>query len=193
MKKIIAFSALFFLLFAAGPVLAADLQDAHEHASCDYCGMNRVMFAHSRMLIEYQESPPAALCSLHCAAIELALSIDKTPTAIKVGDFNSQQLIDAETAFWVIGGTKPGVMSTRGKWAFSEKAAAEQFVTSNGGIISDFDHAMRAAYEDMYKDTMMIRNKRAMKKMKMNHGDGNQNEMHHDMKPGMDNMKKDVM
>jgi nitrous oxide reductase accessory protein NosL len=193
MKRIIAFTTLLLLLFAAGPVLATELQDAHEHAACDYCGMNRVKFAHSRMLIEYQDGLPAALCSLHCAAIELALTIDKTPTAIKVGDFNSQQLINAETAFWVIGGKKPGVMTMRGKWAFSEKAAAEQFVASSGGIISDFDHAMRAAYEDMYKDTMMIRNKRAMKKKMMNHGDDNQRDMHHDMKPGMDNMKKDVM
>lgn len=167
MSKIILLASLVCMFLSSTAGFAAELQDVHEHPSCNYCGMSRVKFAHSRMLIEYENSDSVATCSLHCAAIELALSIEKTPLRILVGDFNNDQLIDAETAFWVIGGEKPGVMTLRGKWAFSEKSSAEQFVIGNGGIISDFDHAMRAAYEDMYKDTMMIRNKRKMKKMKL--------------------------
>lgn len=169
MKKFLLFSLLSMLLFTS-PVFAtehAEHADQQQFAACEYCGMNRVKFAHSRMLISYEKAGPVATCSVHCAAIELALSIDKTPTSTQVGDFNTEQLIDAETAFWVIGGNKPGVMTIRGKWAFGEKAAAEQFVAANGGIIVGFDQAMKAAYEDMYKDTMMIRNKRKMKKLKM--------------------------
>ena len=166
MKKTL--TLLFTLLFLASSLLvAAEFEDQHQQPSCLYCGMDRIKFGHSRILIEYEKNPSVAVCSLHCAAIELALGVEKTPTNILVGDFNSRQLIDAEEAFWVIGGKKPGVMTLRGKWAFSDNNAAESFVSSNGGIITDFDHAMRASYEDMYKDTMMIRNKRKMKRMKM--------------------------
>lgn len=166
MKKAFLLTLLCLLIFSS-QLFAVEFADQHQHPSCQYCGMHRVKFAHSRMLIEYENSDPVATCSLHCAAIELALGIEKTPTRILVGDLNSNELIDAETAFWVVGGKKPGVMTIRGKWAFVEQSAAEQFVRGNGGIIIDFDHAMRAAYEDMYKDTMMIRNKRKMKKMQM--------------------------
>jgi nitrous oxide reductase accessory protein NosL len=56
-----------------------------------------------------------------CAAVDLANNIAGTPKSIKVGDFNGRQMIDAEKAFWVVGGSKPGVMSKRGKWAFEKR------------------------------------------------------------------------
>ena len=75
----------------------------------------------------------------------------------------TQSLVDAETALWVLGGTKPGVMTRRGKWAFAEKAAAEAFVKENGGHVATFDDAIKAAYEDMYQDMKAIREKRKAK------------------------------
>jgi len=154
------------LLVSPG-LFAADLTDAHEHSSCSYCGMDRVKFAHSRMLIEYSDGSVVGTCSLRCAAVELSLSIDKIPEQIRVGDFDSKELIDAEQAFWVVGGSKPGVMTARAKWAFKSEAAAKGFSAANGGELVGFDGAIKAAYEDLYKDTQMIRNKRKAKKMKM--------------------------
>ena len=69
--------------------------------------------------------------------------------------------------FWVIGGEKPGVMSKRAKWAFEKEADARDFIKTNGGILATFDDAIKAAYEDMYADTKMIRERRKMKKMQM--------------------------
>jgi hypothetical protein len=129
--------------------------------------MDRNMFAHSRMLVTYEDGSSTGTCSLHCAAVDLALKIDKTPKSIEVGDFKTKKLVDAEKAFWVIGGSKPGVMTKRAKWAFENKADAEAFIKDNGGKQASFDEAIKAAYEDMYADTKMIRDKRKMmKKMK---------------------------
>jgi hypothetical protein len=122
--------------------------------------MDRAKFASSRMAIEYDDGSKVSTCSLHCAAVELVNQIDKTPTAIKVGDFGTQVLLDAEKAVWVLGGSKPGVMTKRAKWAFADKAAAEAFVKENGGTIVGFEDAVKAAYEDMYQDGRMIREKR---------------------------------
>lgn len=154
-----------FCLMAAPGSFAQPKEDVHLHKSCKYCGMDRGSYDFSRMLIEYDDGTSMAVCSIHCAAVDLANNIDKSPKAIKVGDLNSRELIDAEKAFWIIGGSKPGVMSMRGKWAFASKEDAESFMKSNGGVLADFETAMKAAYEDMYADTKMIRDKRKAKKM----------------------------
>jgi copper chaperone NosL len=151
------------LFMIAAVAFAQD--DIKKHPTCTYCGMDREKFAHSRMLIEYDDGTTEGACSLHCAAIDLALHIDKTPKAILVADYNTKKLIDADKATWVIGGSKMGVMTKRGKWAFEKKEDAEKFMKENAGTLVTFDEAMKAAYEDMYADTKMIREKRKMKKM----------------------------
>jgi len=157
------------VLFIGTFVFAQAQEDIQKHPSCKYCGMNRQQFAHSRVLIEYDDASAVGTCSIHCAAVDLAINIDKTPKAIQVGDYNSKVLIDAEKAFWVIGGSKMGVMTKRAKWAFEKKEDAEKFIKENGGETATFDVAMKAAYEDMYSDTKMIRERRKMRKMEHKH------------------------
>ena len=148
--------------------------DIAAHPHCPICGMDRHQFAHSRMLIHYADGSQFGACSLHCAALELAYHPGKMPTRIEVADLNSRNLIDAETAVWVVGGKRMGVMTANAKWAFADASAARQFVAENGGRIADFETAISAAYADMYKDTRMIREKRKrMQKMqseKISHG-----------------------
>jgi hypothetical protein len=43
------------------------------------------------------------------------------------------------------------------------------FVKENGGTVTTFDEAMKAAYEDMYQDTKMVREKRKMKRTGREH------------------------
>jgi hypothetical protein len=139
--------------------------DTTDIPECSYCGMDRGKFAHSRMLITYEDGTEVGTCSIHCIAIDLAINIDKTPGGIMVGDYGTKKLIDAEKAVWVIGGNKMGVMTKRAKWAFEKKEDAQKFIKENGGEVATFDLAMKAAYEDMYADTKMIREKRKMRKM----------------------------
>ena len=153
------------VLFSGIFVFAQAQEDIQKHPSCKYCGMNRQQFAHSRVLIEYDDETTVGTCSIHCAAVDLAINIDKTPKTIQAGDYNSKALIDAEKASWVIGGSKMGVMTKRAKWAFEKKEDAEKFIKENGGENATFDIVMKAAYEDMYADTNMIRERRKMMKM----------------------------
>lgn len=155
-----------FFLAAAPAALAVPPTDVSQAPACRYCGMDRAMFSHSRMLIEYEDGSKVATCSLHCAAVELANTIDKIPVMVSVADFDSKELIDAEKAVWVIGGSKKGVMTRQAKWAFASKDAADRFIKANGGSVADFDQAIKAAYDDMYQDTKMIREFRKMKRTK---------------------------
>jgi nitrous oxide reductase accessory protein NosL len=145
MKKSISCCVLIAICLFMGTVLWALDNDVKEMPACKYCGMNREMFAHSRMLTEYDTGSKEGTCSLHCAAIDMALSLDKTPTSIKVGDYGTKKLIDAEKATWIIGGNKPGVMTKNAKWAFADKSDAEKFQQANGGRLATFDEALQAS------------------------------------------------
>jgi len=166
-RRSVAYLALAVCLVFGGLLVAQTKEDINLHKDCKYCGMSRGMYDYSRMLIEYEDGTNAPVCSIHCAAVELANTIDKAPKMISVGDFNGKQLIDAEKAFWVAGGTKPGVMSKRGKWAFEKKEDAEAFLKTNQGSMASFEETMKMAYEDMYDDTRAIRERRKMKRMKL--------------------------
>lgn len=165
MKKMYRIVLVGLLLSALGATGLFAADDVAKHKSCPHCGMDRGQYSHSRMLIVYDDNTEVGACSLHCAAIDLAVNIDKTPKTIFVGDYNTRKLIDAEQAFWVIGGSKPGVMTKRAKWAFEKKADAEAFVQKEGGTLATFEAAIQKAYEDIYADTKMIREKRKMRKM----------------------------
>jgi nitrous oxide reductase accessory protein NosL len=165
MKKSFAIVISMFVIFISLGLAYAH-EDTKAHPGCVYCGMDRVKFAHSRMLIEYDDGTATPFCSIHCAAVDLAIKIDKTPKSIMVGDYQTQELISAEKAFWVLGGSKMGVMTKRAKWAFAAKESADKFVSENGGKVIDFDEALKASYEDMNDDTKAIREKRKMRRMK---------------------------
>lgn len=181
MRTLSLIALLLSLLFAV-PVLAAkkdvaktktpastccSMERDNKASACKYCGMDRDKFAHSRMLLTYEDGIEVKTCSLHCVAVDLANNIDRIPTKVMVGDFNTKTLIDAEKAFWVIDGGKLGVMSNRGKWAFTDRPGAEAYVSANGGTIVTFEQALKAAYEDMYEDTLAIRERRKVKRLKM--------------------------
>jgi copper chaperone NosL len=150
-----------------GSTLWALDKDVQEIRACKHCGMDREAFAHSRMLIDYSDGSRVGTCSLHCTAVDLALNLDKAPNMIQVADYGKKELINAETATWVIGGSKPGVMTRNAKWAFADKVDAEKFQKENGGRLAGFDEALEAAYKDLAADTKMIREKRKMMKKKM--------------------------
>ena len=95
--------ALGLFLSVVPAALAAPPADVAQSPSCRYCGMDREKFSHSRMFITYEDGSTVATCSLHCAAVELANAIDKIPVTLRVADYDSKELIDAETAVWVTG------------------------------------------------------------------------------------------
>ncbi len=164
----------FFMIFCFLIVGAASAQedDVKKHPACKYCGMDREKFAHSRFFVEFEDGSTQGTCSLHCAAVDFALNIDKTPKTFQVGDYGTKKLIDAEKAFWVIGGGKPGAMTKRAKWAFAAKEDADKFIAANGGSLATFEQVFKAAYEDMYADTKMIQERRKMRMQRMHKPQG---------------------
>jgi nitrous oxide reductase accessory protein NosL len=92
------------------------------------------------------------------------------PIRVSVADYNSKALLDVDQAVWVVGGSKKGVMTAKAKWAFADRSAADKFIQAYGGSIATFDEAIKAAYDDMYQDTKMIREFRKMMGPKLKEG-----------------------
>lgn len=146
----IATASVLLIIFFALPAYAHE--DTKKYAACRYCSMDREKFGHARMLIAYSDGTSAAMCSLHCSAVDLVQNRAKIPCRIMVGDYGTRKLIDATEAFWVIGGDKPGVMTETAKWAFEKQAEADEFLKKHGGKNATFQEALRAAYEGLYED-----------------------------------------
>jgi nitrous oxide reductase accessory protein NosL len=130
--------------------------------------MYQSKFEHSWMNIFHQDGSVTAVCSIHCAAIDMALHTEKNIRRITVGDFQTKKQIDADRAYWVIGGDLMGVMTARAKWAFATKEGADNFMQEHGGRPANFEEVIKAAFEDMYQDTLMIRKKRKLINMRKN-------------------------
>ncbi|HNW79075.1 MAG TPA: nitrous oxide reductase accessory protein NosL [Candidatus Competibacteraceae bacterium] len=145
-----------------------------RYPKCPYCGMDRTQYHHSRHLVQYQDDLIDATCSLHCAALSLALNLDRGPKAIYAADFGAKTdpkpLVNVDDATYLIGSKLPGVMTQQSKVAFADKTAAEAVQKEQGGELGDFDTALQAAYQSMASDTAMIRKKRADKKQHAAHG-----------------------
>jgi nitrous oxide reductase accessory protein NosL len=156
---------IFISIYLFALILLSGGSAAAEEVSCIYCGMYKAKFGYSWVVIVHADNTRAELCSIHCAAIHLALHTHQMIDAITVGDYFTERQIDADKAHWVIGGDKLGVMTSRAKWAFETREAAEKFIKEHGGQPAVLKEVIKAAFEDMYNDTIMIQRKRKFMKM----------------------------
>ena len=136
-----------------------------KYPKCPYCGMDRTQYHSSRHLIQYEDDLVDGTCSIHCAALSLAINLDRGPKAIYAADFGSAEkikpLIKVDGASYLIGSKLPGTMSKTSKLAFASAEVAKAAQAENGGEIGDFNAALTRSYADMAADTIMIRKKRA--------------------------------
>jgi len=151
---------IFFLILFLWPGMAYS-----DHDKCHYCGMRRAQYGHSWIILEHEGGSVKGVCSIHCASIDMVIHSKKLIRSITVGDYYTQKQIDTNKAFWVIGGNKAGVMTRRAKWAFETKKAADDFISRYGGQPAIFSDVLKASFEDMYEDILMIQKKTMMMKI----------------------------
>lgn len=132
----------------SGASVVSPHADVVKHKACPHCGMDRDKFAHSRMLITYNDATTVGVCSLHCTATELKASRGKSIKSVEVADLDSKKLVAADKAFWVIGGSRKGVMTRTAKWAFAAKAAADEFMKKQGGKAAEYKEALMLAEKE---------------------------------------------
>ena len=147
-KRIVGVCLLVCTFFA---LTAFALQDFEQHRSCVHCGMDRKAYGYSRALVIYEDGGQAGLCGVQCAISEIDGHKEKKVASLLVADRDTRQLIDAQSAVWVLGGKKRGIMTDRPKWAFATAVAAQAFVKANGGMVVNWEKALAAVREDTGK------------------------------------------
>ena len=130
MKKVLIICVMHLILACT---VASAIDAVEPPKSCKQCGMDRLAFARSRMLIAYSDGTTVGVCSLHCATAELHNNRDKQVNSIMVADYSTKRLLDAKTAVWVVGGKKKGVMTSLAKWAFARMEDARRFLRPRRG------------------------------------------------------------
>ena len=145
------------------------LQDGKAKAFCPECGMTLPMFYKTNHAATV-DGKVKQYCSLHCLAEDLQKGTKLTE--MKVVDVTTLKFIPVEKAIYVVGSRKKGTMSAVSKYAFAKKADAEAFAKANGGKVTDFNGALKAAKAEFAKDSQMIAKKQAMmaQKGKMMYG-----------------------
>jgi predicted HTH transcriptional regulator len=128
------------------------VQKGKQKNYCIICGMDLKIFYKTSHTAETKNKTKKQYCSLHCVVHDN--EINKTDLLnLKVVDTNTLKLIPANSAFYVVGSSKPATMSSTSKYAFSKKADAKKFSKQFGGKVKNFYNTYTIAMKDFsHKD-----------------------------------------
>ncbi|MFN3395382.1 MAG: nitrous oxide reductase accessory protein NosL [Thermodesulfovibrionales bacterium] len=119
-----------------------------EHREeCAICGMWIDQYMSTRHVIILKDNTTTSFCSIACAARYLNENRQKVKN-VKVADFLTDRLINAEKAYYLEGSDVPGVMSYISRIAFSTKTDAERFQRKHGGRLITFKQAVENQLKD---------------------------------------------
>jgi nitrous oxide reductase accessory protein NosL len=118
-----------------------------DHERCDNCGMDRNKWARTRH--EFKTTKGTFYtCAIACVAV-MGLKIKEEALDVKVAEYLSpMKMLDADKAFYVMGSTAPGTMTSVSKIAFSNKKEAVAFSAKYGGQVVRFQDALAAARKE---------------------------------------------
>ena len=133
----------------------------HKHW-CPVCGMSLKKFYKTSHTSKQKSSTPKQYCSMRCLVVDMQDNEINTKD-VKVVDASTQKLINATTAFYVVGSDIRGTMSKVSKLAFGDAESAEDFSMENGGDIVSFDKALKMAQESLKSDIAMVTKKKTKK------------------------------
>ncbi len=136
MKRIFVVSVISWLLFNVIAVTAEP-----DRKECAVCGMWIDQYQRTRHVIALRSGETVYFCSAACAARYVKDNRQKVET-IRTADFITEQLVEAEKAFYLQGSDVPGVMSYVSTIAFATRKDAEEFQRMHGGRIIAFTQAL---------------------------------------------------
>jgi len=138
------------------------IQQGKEKPWCPVCGMSIKAFyktSHSAKLVD---ETPRQYCSMRCLVVDMQEHTINT-NHVKVVDAKTEKLIDATTAFYVVGSQIPGTMAKVSKLAFKNQADAKEFAKKYKGKVVDFASALSMAQKSLALDIAMITKKKEKK------------------------------
>lgn len=127
------------------------IQKGDEKSYCPICGMSLTQYYKTSHGVFLDNGVAKQYCSIRCLAVDFP-TIEPHLAKIMVSDVTSEKLIDAQSAFYVIGSKVAGTMSMVSKLAFAKEADAKMFAQENGGEVVNFDKAFIKANSSLSED-----------------------------------------
>ncbi|QOY53887.1 nitrous oxide reductase accessory protein NosL [Candidatus Sulfurimonas marisnigri] len=171
MKKTTLFLGTFLLLLSSPSLFAFTkestlepllLQSGNHKHWCSVCGMSIKMNYKTSHTSKLPSGKNRQYCSIRCLALDM-LEHKINVNEVKVIDVLNEELIDARTAFYVVGSDVKGTMTKVSKLAFINTESAEDFSIENGGEVVSFDKAINIANKSLESDIQMINKKKKKK------------------------------
>jgi len=154
-KKLIIWTFVFVL----GVCLFSAVQ-AEDQKWCPLCSMNLKMFWKTTQWLTFSDGKRTGYCSIHCASKvyqEKAADIK----GWEVADYDTDKLINAHKAHFLIGSDLPGTMTPVSKLAFASLDVAKRYQKEHGGTLGTLDDALKRAIEGRGEDMDVIKKKKA--------------------------------
>jgi len=121
----------------------------HGGEWCPICGNALKTHASTHHTAKLHNDQGRHYCSLRCLVVD---SQEYGIKAIKVNDYKTHTLIDANASFYVVGSSLKGVHSKVSKVAFANENDAKEFIKQNGGTIKRFEEAFALAQTSLKSD-----------------------------------------
>ncbi len=138
------------------------IQEGQKKKWCSVCGMNLKMFYKTSHTAKLKDGKKRQYCSMRCLAVD-SHEHNISLSSIQVVDVNSEKLIDANKAFYVLNSKVKGTMSKVSKLAFASEDEAKAFAKKYDGEVTDFKTAFAKANASLEKDIAMIQMKKEKK------------------------------
>ena len=132
--KILAF---FFLTFLSLVYCASNAVAEEAREECSLCGMWIDQYMHTRHVLTEEDGEQISFCSVTCAARHIKRSGEDVQH-LEVADYLTAELVNVESAFYLLGSDAPPVMSYTSIIAFKSLAEADNFRKLHGGKIMTF-------------------------------------------------------
>lgn len=136
------------------------LMDGVAKMFCPVCGMNLGQFYKTSHAAEVGDKSHQ-YCSFHCM-VEESMSKNSDPVKPKVVDTNTLEFIDATTAYYVYGSSKPATMSAISSYGFGSKEAADTFAKDFGGEVLTYSTLLEKTKATMADDLKLIEKRQSM-------------------------------
>jgi len=117
------------------------------------------MFYKTSHAVILKDGKKKQYCSIRCLVADWPILKDKIKKILVV-DAKRGELINAKSAYYVVGSKVKGTMSMVSKIAFAKEGDAKAFQKEFGGKIVDFDTAFKMASNSFNKDSMMVSKKK---------------------------------
>lgn len=158
-KFLVSLFATSMLLFGAEAIdfnksASGDVQ-IHQHGDgkefCPVCGMKIQNYYKTSHASHLDDGTKTHYCSMRCLIVDSYERKADLENAFVV-DVNSQKLIPAKSAFYVVGSSVNGTMAKVSKLAFENENDAKEFAKIYGGEIKNYQDTLEIAKEAIKTD-----------------------------------------